>query len=355
MKAIEISARKGVHSHKLCPDIVSSVIRASEGLRSGFRDVISFVLERPGDSVKRQMVFRFKSQMFFPGVDTGAVLKIVLDGLMENGYGLRALRLFSAEHAVRRGIFESYKGYEYSIYINGPDAVPDFDREKCLGRLGLEMSDTQVLGGGQFAEQYGIPPEHLGDMWQKAVKKEAVVKLAPKLLAAALDPGTGPVAVLNAQMANSRLRVEREGGVLLAAVVESLGEDSSSWARMRGRFLGSSEPGQARKGSLRQVLADQHDSYHLVDDHNNYNGVHLSSCVLESVLEMDLWFFMAPEELKTGRYLIERGILRPDLDWLMFNPVANFAGNRKSVFTHTDCLDAKQAVPVLIEILEDRG
>ena len=357
MSGIRISINKGVFSHPQCGAVIPAVIKAADGLSSGFRDVIPMIGERASDPVRRQMVFRFKPQMFAPGVDTAAVLSLALEGLMDRGYGIRALRVFLTDYAVTNNVLENYKGYEYSIYKYGTAAISGFNNIGFFNQMGVRDLSIPVLGAGQAIEMPEIPVDidNMAAMWTEATDYGLVSKVGPKLSAVLYDFGSGLTAFLNGRIAGSKKRFERPGGLLMAAVCESLNKNSSSWARMRERFLGSSEPLEARSGSLRQILRDRHDDFNLVDDHNQYNGVHLSSCVIETMLEISLWFSVGVKQQKAGQYLRRRGIKGQSLSWLMFNSVTGYGGSNRSVFTHTDCMDVEVATPVIKEILEDRN
>lgn len=356
MSGIKISMNGNVFSHPLCGDVIRTTVQRAAELRNGngFFDVIPMTESSGSSRAARQMIFRIKPQLFSQGSDIEGVLSFALTGLMDRGYGIRALRILSTEYAAQNLMAQRYLGFEHDVYEKGVSAVPDRAMERFNELTEKVMQAPDVLGGGQAEEACGLSVSDVALIWQDALELGAVMKLCPKVrFAPAVINGESRY-ILNGNVAKTIERLSTPGGINLAACVESLDETSADIREMKLGFLGTRITNESRPGSLRRFLFDENRALNLTDDFNGFNGAHLSGCVLEALLETSVWFSRPYEEIPAGRKLLADGISNDELSWILNNPVAVLRGKYAAAHKHTIYLDIDEALPVIKKILSSR-
>ena len=122
--------------------------------------------------------------------------------------------------------------------------------------------------------------------------------------------------------------------------------DSLSWADFRGEVLGSTDPNNAPKGSIRRTILEKYKELGLKTKPNTGdNGVHASASPFEALAERANWLGAAIEDDAFGKALLAKNISKSTImEWAGDAQVTvqgeTSPGKTMSVFDTFEDLDA---------------
>ena len=122
-------------------------------------------------------------------------------------------------------------------------------------------------------------------------------------------------------------------------------ESDVSWARFRQEIIGSTNPQEAKEGSLRhQILKNWKDLG--LDEEPNYanNGVHASAGPIEGLHERLLWFGTKLKDDPFGAALLKANVDPDIIETFLKNKTVTLYGHTDSTFNFTEELDSSVCI-----------
>lgn len=215
-------------------------------------------------------------------------------------------------------------------------------KEKFKKAFGLEWQDALsqgiVFNAKDACEQLGLDSDGLNAAWAKAKKAGKLEKFGGGFYCGLIDtvPGKKPIYVFNGFFMSMRSDYVKPGAAIHYYVVEW---DSAklSWEDFRGSLLGSTDPADAPKSSLRgQVLANWKQLGLSSEPNVGNNGIHASASPFEAMSERMNWLGVALKEDPFGKAMISAGIPEATIKAWSVDPTVEFGAKqlpiKKSLF-----------------------
>jgi len=126
-----------------------------------------------------------------------------------------------------------------------------------------------------------------------------------------------------------------------------------SWADLRNKVCGTTDPKKAAQGSFRNLLLTNKDKYGLLSVDTSNNGCHMSAGPLEAMIEIQRFMsddksHIAFDHTHFGALLMDAGAKSSDIEKWAKNPQVSLGdGKNKTAFDATEEVDAANSVKVL--------
>jgi len=142
------------------------------------------------------------------------------------------------------------------------------------------------------------------------------------------------------------------------ALIVFEGRSKTSWADLRTKLCGATDPSAAVPGSIRNELLLNRDATGMTSVDKGSNGVHMSAGPLEGLVELQRFFTDHEEgghlkfiDLSFGAKLVEEGLTEEQVIHLASNPDVQHDGENISVFDLTEEKDGSESAVVLKKVL----
>jgi nucleoside diphosphate kinase len=250
----------------------------------------------------------------------------------------------------------------YAIASKATLLTPDklnVPKDKFKEQFGLEwddvLKDGKALNAKEACAKFEIDADELDKMWGGAKKAKNLVKLGGGFYCAKLEKeGKGTYFVFNGFFMTMRAGYVKEGASIYYYVVEWETKDLS-WADFRGKVLGTTDPAESPKDSLRGgALADWKNLGLATEPNVGENCVHASASPFEALAERMNWLGYRADRDKFGKDLLEAGV-RPKTikDWCL-DPAVSYGSKQnptvKSIWDSLEDMDSPACVEKCAEI-----
>ncbi|KAL6057923.1 NDK domain-containing protein [Balamuthia mandrillaris] len=297
-----------------------------------------------------QLVFFLKPEVTAAdkGVNVEAIVELATKILGENGVEFGAVRVLGGEYLDKHGLMTEHYGVISKISKEGVSAISDTAKQVLNEKFkDLLEAGAEVLGGNQFLDR------------QKEFNAFSLIVLNDNLGTTRLAGGTyampikvlgKPFILLNPFHAYQLVPYTTPGNSII--IFECLSK--TSWADLRQKVCGATDPKAAEEGSIRNTLLQQKESLGLKDVDKGTNGVHMSAGPLEGMVELQRFFAdheagssFGFDETCFGSLLVSKGKSVEDVKALAANPDKTVGDKNVSVFDLTEEEDALVAIEKL--------
>jgi len=132
------------------------------------------------------------------------------------------------------------------------------------------------------------------------------------------------------------------------AIIVVEGLSTRSWADLRTNVCGTTDPGTAAAGSLRQVFLSEKKQLGFGSVDKSSNGCHMSAGPLEAMVEVTRFFGndgknLAAQDTGFGQLLAQNGLSGDRIDALGSNIKLTSGGKSISSFDLTEEIDANES------------
>lgn len=224
--------------------------------------------------------------------------------------------------------------------------VPDKGKKAFKEMFGIEWDEAvaqgRVYNAKDAAEHLKVDGDGLEKKWRKLKRGKDLIKFGGGFYCGLLEDG---IYVMNGFYMSMRNNYTAPGEKIHWYTV-SWPADALSWADFRGSVLGSTNPAEAPKGSVRREILDTYEELGLKARPNTGdNGVHASASPFEALAERMNWLGANIEDDDFGKGLYAAGVSEDEIKlWATDAQVQvdgeTESGKTMSVFDTFEDLDA---------------
>jgi len=262
-----------------------------------------------------------------------------------------AIRILGGPYLEKKSIMTQHYGVIAKISREGLPAISEASAQALKAKFGDEISNwspeyyaSHVIGGHQFLLRF---PDLNAFSLLALADNIPTVRLGPGTYANKIKIRGETFIVLNGFHAYQVVPYNTRGNAII--VLECLSE--VSWADLRGKLAGPTDPTTAPEGSIRNLLLKSKEKFGLDSVDRGSNGVHMSAGPLEGMVELRRFFsdhdLLEYTDLAFGGLLDHKG---GNIAKLSQNPDVDFNGKRESVFDVTEEKDAQEAADILVSL-----
>jgi nucleoside diphosphate kinase len=329
----------------------TEIIKAFEEVTQGGK---SHVWVRPFHPLEKQGLHQFifflkpEATAAHEGVNVPAVLDLATKTLQDAGIEIGAVRVLSGDYLDRYGIMGEHYGVISAISRSGVAAISDAAKAKLneVFKASLEAG-AEVLGGHQFlAKEKNFNPFSLLVLNDNL----GTTRLAGGTYAMHIKILGKPVIILNPFHAYQLVPYTTHGHAII--VMEGL--SSMSWADLRQKIAGVTDPKDAVEGSIRNLFLRKKHELGLKDVDKGTNGVHMSAGPLEGMVELARFFTdheagtpVTYDKTNFGAALMGKNLSIERVNSLAGNPDFEEGGKKVSAFDLTEEKDAAASADLL--------
>mmetsp|Transcript_37716 Transcript_37716/g.87598 ORF Transcript_37716/g.87598 Transcript_37716/m.87598 type:complete len:326 (+) Transcript_37716:75-1052(+) len=271
------------------------------------------------------------------------------------GKGIRVLR--SAEIAAedidsRRLIDAHYGAIASRAVLQKPTelVVQQGAKDQFLQLFGLSWDDALsqglVFNAADAAEKLGLAPLEVSAKFDKLKKGEDQIKFGGGFYVGKVDD----IYIVNGFYTRMRAKFTTPGTCIHYFEVE-WEPRTLPWATFRAELVGSTNPAEAKEGSIRRTIFQQWKELGLEAEPNTGdNGVHASASPFEGLAEKANWLGLELEQDAFGKALLAAGITKATISEWTGDPAVPFEGKKQSLFDLLEDLDAKPCLEKALQI-----
>jgi len=288
---------------------------------------------KPAPANTNQFVFFLKPEA--TTANTEFILKLSLGVLAKAGVKFGAVRVLGGPYLDKHNIMVEHYGVISQISKFGYPIISDAAKERLEKDFAEDVKNVGLpIGGHEFlAKNPDISPLALTTINDNV----GTTRLAGGTYLCKFKLLGQTQLVLNPFHAYQLVPFVKKGNALILFECQS----DLSWADLRGKLCGATNPAKADAGSIRAELLANKEATGMIDVNMSSNGVHMSAGPLEGLVELQR--FMSDEghkvdlsALSFGAYLLSIGFSKEQLANLATNPNATRDGKTESVFDMTE-------------------
>lgn len=275
------------------------------------------------------------------------ILEMIYEEIRSFSLGIHNIIILSARYLKQYNIIAQHYGVINHIASHAVQYLSEHAREAFRQIYGLPVSEVKALGGVEFLETYKhFDAGSLGALWQKGDFK----KLAGGTYCVKVNPDGETIYLFNGFHPAQLEHFNEKGRSIVVMTLSG----NLPWHEARNDFIGSTNPANAAKNSLRRVFLDNQEALGLSGISASANGVHLSAGPVEALVELRRYNsdFSDPTKTKNwqdfsfGKKLKE---IFPDeiIEQITGNVDLHVDGKTVSVFDLTEEMDSDEALKVL--------
>jgi len=284
------------------------------------------------------------------GVHVEKVVELATKSLKEAGVELGAIRVIGGPYLDKHNIMVQHYGVISKISKEGESAISDQAREVLKTYKTFTeylQAKAEVIGGHDFLKRFDkFTPFSLLVLNDNV----GTTRLAGGTYAMKVKVLGKPFIVLNPFHAYQVVPYTTAGNAII--VVE--GRSKKSWAELRQKLSGVTDPAAAEEGSIRNLFLKNKNDLGLKDVDKGSNGIHLSAGPLEGMVELQRFFTdhdsgkeVALSSTAFGIHLLSKGLSEADLKKVADNPDVNKDGKKVSLFDLTEELSFDKAGEII--------
>jgi len=325
------------------PD-VKAIVEAFNRVTSSKSDSEFVVPYAPAPANTNQFVFFLKPEATTANVEY--ILNLSLGVLAKAGVKFGSIRVVGGPYLDRHNIMVEHYGVISQISKNGYEIISEAAKEKLAKDFAEDVKACGLpVGGHQFLEKNpDISPLALTTINDNV----GTTRLAGGTYLCKFKLLGQTQLVLNPFHAYQLVPFVKKGNALILFECQS----EMSWADLRTKLCGATNPLKADAGSIRAELLANKAATGMIDVNMSSNGVHMSAGPLEALVELQR--FMSDEggkcdwkSLSFGAYLSSIGFSDEQIANLAKNPNATVEGKTESVFDMTEEQSFKESGEVL--------
>jgi len=282
----------------------------------------------------------------------GAVENVVEQKLKASGIRITGKGEMLAENIDKKLLIDNHYGAiaKKAMQLSPSELnVPDKGKasfEKMFGESwDTAISGKKVFNAKDAAEKLGLDAAGINEKWGQLKRGENLIKFGGGFYCGKI----GDIYVMNGFYMSMRAAYCSEGEKIQWYTV-SWPTDSLSWESFRGDVLGSTDPSEAPKGSIRRTILDDYKKLGLKSKPNTGdNGVHASASPFEALAERCNWLGATVEEDQFGKGLLAAGLSQETIKkWSGDSQVSvegeTAPGKTMSLFDTLEDLDAETSL-----------
>jgi len=250
----------------------------------------------------------------------------------------------------------------YAIASKATLVTPDklsIPADKFKEQFGVEWADVlkdgKAFNATDICKQFDIDADGLNTMWQEAKKSKNLAKLGGGFYCAKLEKdGKGPFYAFNGFFMTMRAGFVKPGTCIHYYVVEWDSNDLS-WADFRGKVLGTTDPAESPKDSLRGAAYADWKALDLPAEPNTgENCCHASASPLEGLCERMNWLGVKADRDPWGKALLAAGVKPQTIKKWSLDPVVTYGEKlnptSKSIWDTVEDMDSQKCIDECVEI-----
>jgi nucleoside diphosphate kinase len=279
----------------------------------------------------------------YDGVKLDKILDLVFKALAQFEVEIGAARILTGQYLDKHDLMVQHYGVISAISKRGVSAISDVAKKNLEEKFKADLeAGAPVLGGNQFLEQ-----EKGFNAFSLSVLNDnlGTTRLAGGTYAMRIKVMGKPVIILNPFHAYQLVPYTTHGHAIIALE----GRSKRSWAELRSKLIGVTDPKEAAAGSIRNQLLQQKEELGLKDVDKGTNGIHMSAGPLEGMVELRRFFsdHEAGKELTYEEIAFGQLLGADQANKLAANPDLDQEGKKVSAFDATEESDAKPAAELL--------
>jgi hypothetical protein len=279
-----------------------------------------------------------------PEAANDKVKEKVLAHLKENHIAVVREGRLTGPEIDSKGIIDDHYAHIAKIALKTlPTELPVSDEKKQAfasqfgaGSWDELASEGKILNLAQFQKKSGKDALEVERLWREA----APLKLAPGTYVGTVEGDF----VLNAFYGSMRHQYVGADVQVLYFVVR-FPESKLCWKDFRGKVIGATNPAQAVKGSLRNIILTNYEDLGIKNEPNTgANGVHASAGPIEGLRERMVWLGADLETDPFGKAMLAAGVKRELLDSWLRNDRVTIAGDTDNAYDLLEDMDSSKVL-----------
>jgi nucleoside diphosphate kinase len=322
--------------------ILNTIPKAQKG-DIYFEDI--FTQEAPVG--KNEFLLFIKPEIFLAGVQTQAVVQMMLDKIAKFGLTIHNAKVLSAKYLEDHNIIAQHYGVINKIASDAKNNVSQAGKDKFKELYTIDFNTAPVMGGIEFLKAYPeFTPYTLDILWQAKTSK----KLAGGTYVSDIKMDDATIYLINGFHPRQIHHFTQTGRCIVVMTVSG----DTSWVKARDEMIGNTFPDKAMDGSIRRALLDNMKQYGMAEVGIAANGIHLSAGPVEGLIELtrynsnyaDKSKVLSFENFAFGQKL--KTTLSPEqVNKVLSNVNVTMDGKTVSVFDMTETVDSDQALEML--------
>jgi len=295
----------------------------------------------PADHNLNQFIFFLKPEATATadGVNLQKIIDLATKTLSDAGVKFGAIRVIGGPYLDAHNIMVQHYGVISKISKEGYSAISDAAKENLKKNENMKeflAAGAEIIGGHDFLKKFDkfnpfsllVLNDNLGTTRLAGGTYAMKVKVLGK-----------PYIVLNPFHAYQVVPYTTTGNAII--VFEGL--STLSWAHLRTKLTGVTDPNASEEGSIRRLLLNHKQDLGLKDVDKGSNGIHLSAGPLEGMVELTRFFTdhntgntVSNTSTAFGSYLKSKGASEENINKYATNPDADADGKKVSLFDLTE-------------------
>jgi len=274
------------------------------------------------------------------------ILKLSLNVLEKSGVKFGAVRVVGGPYLDQHNIMVEHYGVISQISKSGYSVISDGAKSNLESKFAAEVKTFgNPLGGHQWLEKH---PDFTPLALTTINDNVGTTRLAGGTYLCKFKLLGEVQLVLNPFHAYQLVPFVKKGNALILFECQS----ELSWADLRGKLCGATNPANADEGSIRAELLKNKNATGMIDVNVSSNGVHMSAGPLEGLVELQRFMSEGTKvdlkSLSFGAYLSKQGFTDAQIEQLAKNPNASTSeGKAESVFDLTEEKSHDEAAQIL--------
>ncbi len=266
----------------------------------------------------------------------------VIDVMASHRIHINQIFLLSAGYLARHHILEEH--YK-AIHDGAKDPLRSFTckaKDTFVQVYGRHPGEANVLGGWEMLKRYpDLDPLKLHDLWLR----KAFCKLDSGMYCSKIRVDAKEVFLVNGFAPRQIAHYTADDRFIILFDLSA----NLDWQTIRYDFCGTTNPSDAKPGSLRNNLFANQKRYQLEIDISN-NGFHVSAGPLEGLKEkMNFLQISDPGSIPFGKKLLQH-FSQDEVHGMLSNPSLSVNDSVSSVFNITEDLNSDQALELLMKL-----
>lgn len=277
------------------------------------------------------------------------ILRMVLEKLDEYSFYKTSIRVINAKYLKTHKIINQHYGVISKLSSDLKKFITQSARDKFKVEYGIDFDSANVLGSIEFLKKFQFyTPTALSMLWQNS----SFAKLSGGTYSQKLSFDGEDIYLVNGFHPRQLEHFTTPGRCI---IVMNLVSDTN-WDIARNKLIGKTNPKEAEKGSIRNLLYAQKDKFGLKNISSSWNGVHLSAGPIEALVELiryntnhDSGKSIDISSFQFGNQLINE-IGEKKSRELLKNPTVLYNDNKESVFDLTEEINSSDCINLVKEL-----